>query len=127
MFANGFIVESPSRSRAAHVRLGGAIASPAKPFSLLNERKDEAIPYGLLWGKVSVRSTASAKARRSVRRPGRTGGCRRLLGYAQGVERTAARGTQCRERARQHGHDQDQQRDAGVHARITCTDSEELR
>ena len=47
-------------------------------------------------------------------------------GLAQGVERTAGRHA-VSGRARQQGHDQIQQRDAGVHALVTCTDSEELR
>ena len=50
-----------------------------------------------------------------------------LLRHAQGVKRIGARRAQRRQRARQQSHDQNQQRDGGVHARIASTDSEELR
>src|SRR5262245_55626686 len=45
----------------------------------------------------------------------------------QSIHRTDARRAQCRQRARQQSHDENQQRDRAVHARIASPDAEELR
>jgi hypothetical protein len=51
----------------------------------------------------------------------------RLLCHAQGVKRIGACCAPRRQRAREQSHDEGQQRDGDVHARIASTDSEELR